>query len=130
MKARGEKGLKTSIELIRDLDAAQKKHRMAFLLVGFPTTTLAIPSTFDTRLHMLEESLQQGGVPVGIWTMQETTAGVEDHFDVLEEHFPWGACYMEAFVKKLESAEPGEVVKKLKSAEPIEVGIDEFRIRQ
>jgi hypothetical protein len=65
--------------------------------------------------------------------MQETAAGAEDQLDVLEEHFPWGACYMEAFVTKLRNAELVEMkafVKKLKSAEPIEVGIDEFRIRQ
>ena|ERR1700756_1744574 len=111
---------KTSTELITDLDAAQKERGEAFLLVGFPTMTRLVPSFIDARLQMLEELLQQGGIPVGILTMQQTANGVHFRCDVLEEHIGWGESYMASFVKRMAAAAPGEVISG-------SIGIDEFR---
>ena len=112
--------MKTSIQLIRDLDAAQKERGEAFLFVGFPTMTRLVPSFVDARLQMLEELLEQGGIPVGILTMQQTANGVHFRCDVIEEHIGWGGPYMTSFVEKMAAAAPGEVFSD-------SIGVDEFR---
>ena len=115
--------MKTSKKLIRDLDKAGKKWSEALLVVGFPTMTKVVPSSFPERLQMLETLLQQAGIPVGMVTMQESTDGTEHFFYcVLEEYIAdgWAEPYMEAFVKAMAESAPGEVFSD-------SIGIDEFR---
>jgi hypothetical protein len=120
---RGQK-MKTSIELISNLDRHAKKWGGALLIVGFPTTTRVVPDSFPDRLRLLEDLLQQGGIPVGILGM-DTIAGKTDFFCcVLEDRIAdeWAEPYVEAFANKFLTAGPGEVFSE-------SIGIDEFRAR-
>ena len=115
--------MKTSKELINDLDTGGKKWAEALLVVGFPTMTKVVPSSFPERLQMLETLLQQEGIPVGMVTMQESTDGTLHFFYcVLEERIAdgWAEPYMDAFVKAMAESAPGEVFSD-------SIGIDEFR---
>jgi hypothetical protein len=63
--------MKSSIELLADLNTAEKTWGCALLTVGFPRMTRAVLSSFPERLQILEGLLQQGGIPVGM-------IGIED----------------------------------------------------
>jgi hypothetical protein len=117
--------MKTSIELITDLNTAEKKWGDALLIVGFPRMTRVVSSSFPERLQILEDLLQQGGIPVGMLSLR-TIAGVEHFFFcVLEERVAdeWAEPYMEAFCNKMATAEVGEAFAD-------SIGIDDFRIQQ
>jgi hypothetical protein len=117
-----EKRMKTTTELITDLNAAQKKSGGALLIVGFPTTTRVLMSDLFQPLQLLETLLQQGGIPVGIVNMMETTEDGHFAYSVFEEHVGngWAESYMKAFATKMAERKRGEVITE-------SIGIDEFR---
>lgn len=119
--------METSIELITNLDRAQKEWGYAMLVVGFPEMTRVVPSDFANRLQILETLLQQGGIPAGVVTMFDSADGTEHFFyGVFENDITagWGDRYMEAFVNRMASPQgEGEVFTE-------SIGIDQFRIRQ
>ncbi len=114
--------MKTVTELITDLNAAQKRSGGALLIVGFPTTTRILMSDLFQPLQLLETLLQQGGIPVGIVTLTETTDDGHCAYCVFEEHVSngWAESYMKALVTKMAESQRGDVITE-------SIGIDEFR---
>jgi len=116
------KRMKTSIEIITDLNTAQEKSCGALLIVGFPTTTRVLMSDLFQPLQLLETLVQQGGIPVGIVNLMETTDDGHFAYSVFEEHVGngWAESYMKAFATKMAKSERGEIITE-------SIGIDEFR---
>jgi len=115
--------MKTAIELISDLDAGAKKRGTVLLVVGFPKQTRVVPSSFSDRLQLLEYLLQQGGIPVGM-VSRDTVDGEEHAFYyILEDRVAdeWAQPYVEAFVDRLMTAEPGELISEA-------MGIEDFKV--
>ena len=108
---------RSAIELIEELDAAVTAFGGAVLLiVGFPDKSGAVFSGFPERLQILEELLQESGIPVGI--MNPKLINNEHHFKyyVLSEcvETSWAKPYMEAFIKAMVEAEPGIITVGMK----------------
>ena len=114
--------MKTSIEIITDLNTAQEKSRGALLIVGFPTTTRVLMSDLFQPLQLLETLVQQGGIPVGMVNPMEKTDDGHFAYSVFEEHVGngWAESYMKAFATKMAESERGEIITE-------SIGIDEFR---
>jgi len=114
--------MKTAIELIADLDTAQKKSGGALLIVGFPTTTRILMSNLFQPLQLLETLLQQGGIPIGMVNLMERTDDGLFAYSVFEEHVGngWAELYMKAFVTKMAESNRGDIITE-------SIGIDEFR---
>jgi hypothetical protein len=116
--------LKSSIELISKLDAGAKMWGEVLLIVGFPRVTRAVLSSFPERLQILENLLQQGGIPVGMLSIRPIDGVLHFFYTVLEERVAdeWAQPYMEAFVQRMKDSEPGEMFGD-------SLGIEEFRIQ-
>ena len=73
-------------------------------------------------LQLLETLVQQGGIPVGIVNLMETTDEGHFAYSVFEEHVGngWAESYMKAFATKMAKSERGEIITE-------SIGIDEFR---
>jgi hypothetical protein len=118
--------MKTPIELISHLDKHAKKGRGALLIVGFPRTTRFVPSHFIHRRKILEELLQQGGIPVGI-----LRADPDDDKAVaycfLEDRIAdnWAEPYMNSLGRRLLTAEAEEDFTESIGS----IGIEAFRTR-
>lgn len=114
--------MKTAIELIADLDTAQKKSGGVLLIVGFPTTTRILMSNLFQPLQLLETLLQQGGIPIGMVNLMERTDDGLFAYSVFEEHVGngWAEAYMKAFVTKMAESNRGDIITE-------SIGIDEFR---
>jgi hypothetical protein len=117
--------MKTSIELISSLDRHGKAHDSALLIVGFPALTRAVPDRFSDRLQLLEDLLQQGGIPVGILSVDAMQGETSCLCCVLEDRVAdeWAEPYMVALAEKLLTA---GLWKPLTQS----IGIDDFRTRR
>jgi hypothetical protein len=116
--------MKSPIELISHLDKHAKNQRGALLIVGFPRTTRFVPSHFIHRREMLEELLQQGGIPVGVLRADPTNDEAL-FLCILEDRIAdkWAEPYMHALAYEFLTAAPGE-------AHAESVGIEAFRTRR
>ena len=114
--------MKTAIQLLKDLNAAQVKWGSAMLVVGFPRTTKIVVSYLPQVLRLLETLLQKGGIPVGMINLMETTHDGRFAYSVFEEQIGngWAEPFMKAFVTKMVESRRGEVFSD-------SIGIDEFR---
>ena len=121
--------MKTSIEYIIDLKAATRKLGHAILVVACPrprggstrnaavgsghgaqiaADTKFVSTMFSTWPQLLKNLVQQGGIPIGIFTTLKTTDGkVQFKYCVLEG---WAKSCMEGLLEKMAKPDPaGEV---------------------
>jgi hypothetical protein len=119
--------MKTLIELISHLDDHAQNGRGALLVVGFPRTTRFVPSHFTHRFEMLEEWLQEGGIPVAILRADPDNDKAVACC-VLEDRIAdnWTRPYLDTLARKLLTAETEEDF----AESTVCIGIEAFRTRR
>jgi hypothetical protein len=99
--------VRSSIEVIADLDKGAQEWGSALLVVGFPDMSKVVPNGCPERLQILDEMMREGGIPVGMLSMK--VIDDEDHYFycVFDEYAGtnWALLYMVAFVKEM--TQPG-----------------------
>ena len=115
--------MKSSIELIADLNTAAETWGAVLLIVGFPRMTRAVLSSFPERLQILENLLDQGGIPVGMIGIEIINDVEHFSYCVLEERVAdeWADPYMQGFIHEMATSDPGDLVSD-------SIGIENFRI--
>jgi hypothetical protein len=58
--------MRTTPELIAELDADSARHARVVLVVGFANSFIVIDSSMGNRLQMLDDAVNMGGIPVGL----------------------------------------------------------------
>ena len=59
--------MRSTADLIAELDEETKKHYMSWIAVGFPESSVFIQSGNEDRLQLLCEAVENGGIPVGLY---------------------------------------------------------------
>lgn len=112
--------MKSAIELVWEVDGHRRREEEALLLVGFPKTTRIVSSNSPDGLHLLEELLEQGGIPVGQLNVEKIDGEEYLHSRrVFDDRLAdqWAEPYMSTFVERyIEDAVD-------------DIGIDEFRVQ-
>jgi hypothetical protein len=121
VKTRAE--MKTPIELISHLDKHATQWRPALLIIGFPKTTSFVPSDCNNRLKMLEDLLQQGGIPVGVMRA-DLTDDKAVFCCILEDRTAdkWVDPYIKAIATEFLNADPDQAIA-------ASIGIEAFQSR-
>jgi hypothetical protein len=78
--------VRTTNDLIAELQAEARGAVTAALIVGFETTTLLLEAGENDPVGMLEEMIQAGGEPVGIMRVTNGTDGSSVSFRPLAEY--------------------------------------------
>jgi hypothetical protein len=95
--------MRTSAEVIRELEAEAPFHTHVALVVGFEHTTLFIFSDMDDKITALNEMIHQGGEPVGFLAYDyETDRQLTVAWRPLEELE--GEAWAEQYLERLADA--------------------------
>jgi hypothetical protein len=58
--------MRTTPELIAELDKEGTQHRFVALVVAFENSTVPIPASDENRLKLLNDAVNVGGSPIGL----------------------------------------------------------------
>ena len=106
--------MRTTADLIAELDAEANNFTKAALVVGLESTTMFVFSTDENRLDKLDGLVRNGGEPIGMFGI-DISHGLNAHHRCLEEYAEesWAERYLETlldgFKKQLVAAYPGAV---------------------
>jgi hypothetical protein len=64
--------MRTTSELIAELEDEAKNHWVVMMIVGFKTSTIFVRSGDENRLALLNSSMRAGGIPVGLIAADKT----------------------------------------------------------
>jgi len=114
--------MKTSTELIQELDSMKERFGHALLVIGFAKKNRVVGMEFPkVRLQRLEECLSKGGVPIAIVSRQQIR-GVPTFcsrlFDEVAREV-WAELFMITFIDRLYHSDPGVM--------PTDLGIGVFQ---
>ena len=114
--------MKTSAELVQELDSMTKRYGHALLVVGFAKKNRVVGMEFPkVRLQRLEEFLSKGGVPIAVVGRQRVR-GVQRFYSLVFDevaHEVWAELFMITFIDRLYHSEAGVM--------PTDLGISVFQ---
>jgi hypothetical protein len=114
--------MKTSTELIQELDSMTKRFGHALLVIGFAKKNRVVGMEFPkVRLQRLEECLSKGGVPIAVVGRQQIR-GVPRFYSRLFDEVAqevWAELFMITFIDRLYHSDPGVM--------PTDLGISVFQ---
>jgi len=64
--------MRSTVDLIQELDAEAQKFWFCSIVVGFETSTIFVAGNQEDRLQMLNEAVEQGGEPIGLIAVIKT----------------------------------------------------------
>src|SRR5437773_10248462 len=64
--AGGGKVMRSTKELVEELESEATRHYSCMIAVGFEDTNIIISSNQPDRLTLLNDAVQQGGIPIGL----------------------------------------------------------------
>jgi hypothetical protein len=67
--------MRSTADLIEELDAESSRHFSCVLAVGFENSSIMITAKQEDRLQLLNDSIKQGGIPVGMITADKEAEG-------------------------------------------------------
>ena len=114
--------MKSSTELIQELDSMTKRFGHALLVIGFAKRNRVIGMEFPkVRLQRLEKCLSEGGVPIAVVARQQIR-GVPKFYSRLFDEVAqevWAELFMITFIDRLYHSDPGVM--------PTDFGINVFQ---
>jgi hypothetical protein len=69
--------MRSTVDLIKELETEGARHFICILAVGFENTSVMISAKQEDRLQLLNDSIRQGGIPVGMITADKQAEGPE-----------------------------------------------------
>jgi hypothetical protein len=103
---------RNTVDLIEELDGEAGNFTNAALVVGFDDRTAYVFSNDENRLTKLNDMIQSGGEPIGLFGIDMHHGLLSIHHRLLAEHAEesWAERYLEAllegFKQQLEQAYP------------------------
>jgi hypothetical protein len=111
--------MRTTDDLIAELDEEAGNFTSAALVVGFENTTTYVFSTDEHRLDTLNDLVRNGGEPIGLFGIDLSHGMLNIHHRTLDEYADasWAERYLEAllegFMEQLKQTYP-DAVKELR----------------
>jgi hypothetical protein len=78
--------MRSTLDLIAELEEEAKSHWYVAMVVGFETSTIFIQAKDENRLEMLNSAIQAGGIPVGLITTDKSGTGLTISAHCYPEH--------------------------------------------
>jgi hypothetical protein len=64
--------MRTTPDLIAELEEEAKKHWYVAMAVGFETSTIFVQAEDENRLALLNSAIHEGGIPIGLIAADKT----------------------------------------------------------
>jgi DNA helicase HerA-like ATPase len=116
--------MRSTADLIEELDREAGNFTRAALVVGFENTTTYVFSTDENRLDALNDLVRNGGEPIGLFGIDLSHGLLNVHHRTLDEYADasWAERYLEAllagFREQLQQTYP-DAVKELRFPEEL-----------
>jgi hypothetical protein len=68
--------MRSTPELIAELEEEARDHWVVVMAIGFETSTVFLRPTDENRLAMLNSAIQAGGIPIGLIAADKTESGL------------------------------------------------------
>jgi|HubBroStandDraft_2_1064218.scaffolds.fasta_scaffold315014_2 hypothetical protein len=68
--------MRSTVDLIKELETESAQHFCCILPVAFENTSIMVRANDDDRLQMLNDAMQQGGIPIGMIVADKAEGGV------------------------------------------------------
>jgi hypothetical protein len=78
--------MRTTPDLIAELEDEARKHWYVTMVIGFETSTIFVRATDDNRIAMLNSAIQAGGTPVGLIAADKTGSTLTMRARAYPEH--------------------------------------------
>jgi hypothetical protein len=82
--------MRSTVDLIKELETESAQHFCCILPVAFENTSIMIRANDEDRLQMLNDAMQQGGIPIGLIVADNGDEGVLFTARIFPEHLEHG----------------------------------------